>query len=99
MFPLSPTAAKYVHIAIGVITAVAGLGPLLAQVGGLVPAQWLTVASHVVAFCGALVLYLSQSPLLSPLLQMRPQVSLSRPLAACPQCGRVSLPTPKVTTP
>jgi hypothetical protein len=50
------------------VTIVAGLGPTIAQLSGLVPATWLAVASHVVSVAGAVHLMLQDSPLLQPLL-------------------------------
>jgi hypothetical protein len=73
---LSPTLAKIAHIVLAVLVLVSSLGPVLAQFAGLVPATWLSIASHVVALAGAIVLWLSQSPLTKPLLQTRrPEVT------------------------
>jgi len=68
---LSPALAKVAHVILAILVLVSSLGPILAQLAGLVPATWLSVASRVVAFAGAVVLWLSQSPLTKPLLKTR----------------------------
>jgi hypothetical protein len=58
------------------IIFVGGLGPDLAQLAGLVPAQWLANASHVVALCAAIAARLQASPLKKPLLETKPSAVL-----------------------
>src|SRR5580692_8402943 len=58
------------------IIFVGGLGPDLAQLAGLVPAQWLANASHVVAICAAIAAKLQASPLKKPLLETKTSADL-----------------------
>ena len=83
---MDPRLAKTVQIVIAVVTAIAGAGPVVSSLAGLVPPTWLANASHAVTLCGALVLWVSQSPALSPWLQTRPAGAF-RSSPTCPSCG------------
>jgi hypothetical protein len=72
---LSPSQAKIAHVILAVLVLVAGLGPVVSELAGVLPATWLSAVSHGVAAASAILLWLSQSPLTKPLLQTRrPQV-------------------------
>jgi hypothetical protein len=65
---MNPQVKKVLAWAV-VITAVIGsLGPDVAAFSGLVPAKWLTVASHFIGSIAAIHAFLIESPLVTPLL-------------------------------
>jgi hypothetical protein len=72
---MNPSVARALKIATAVLTFVAGAGPLVADLNGTLPPTWLAVASKAVGIAGALVLFLSQSPLPTPILQSAPPSS------------------------
>ncbi len=96
---MDPRLARAAQITIAVVTAVSLAGPMVAELGGVLPATWLAVASRAVGFCGALVLWLSQTPQLRPLLQARPQVVSAPAAVPCPSCGTIVPTSVRIRTP
>lgn len=76
---MTPTVNKILHYLVLAVMLLGGLGPTVVQLTPFLPPAWVAPISHVVAVAAALVLYLSQSPLLSPLLPLRQTVP-SKPL-------------------
>jgi hypothetical protein len=75
---LPPWAKIALKWAIVLTAIVAGLGPDLVQLTGLVPAPWLAVASRVVAAAAAISAFLASSPLVKPLLETKGSETLYR---------------------
>ena len=63
--PAAKTALTYLVLA---TTVVGGLGPTVAAFAGVVPPTYLAALSHAVSVAAALHLWLTESPLVQPLL-------------------------------
>jgi hypothetical protein len=98
---LPPALTKAIHYAILTVLFVGGLGPTVAQMSGLLPARWFAAASHAVAVCAGLALYLTQSPLVRPFLpqpsvdakrmaSLRPPMIVAAPLPPLPPIPHAS---------
>jgi len=68
---MSPKANAVLKYAILAVTLLSGAGPVVAQLAGALPPQWLTVLSQIVAAAGAVHLLLQESPLTAPLLPVK----------------------------
>jgi hypothetical protein len=73
--PAVKTALKYAILA---VTVIAGLGPTVSELAGALPAQWISTLSHIVSVAGAVHLWLSESPLIQPLLQTKAPATVIR---------------------
>jgi hypothetical protein len=97
---LSLTTNKILHGSIVALFVVAGLGPFVASMTGVLPAEWLADASRVVAVAAGLTLYMSASPLLAPWLPTKTPATLVQAAVAravdegAPIDGTAKLPKP-----
>jgi hypothetical protein len=75
---------KYLILATAVVSA---LGPAVAELAGVVPATWVSVASRIIATAASIHLFLTESPLIKPFLMTKGPAKVAQQLASAPTPG------------